>query len=124
MVLSTEIILTLQQLEKVEKKGFGTKTILNISKCNGDMNTIDDLCLTWKTFKGKKYGSVTSADLYVANRMALKVIDIYKREEIGIISCFESQFSSMFRNCINEEGKEESVVSLYYQGWINRCSPY
>ena len=114
MALNTEIILTLRQL-----KGFGTKTIINISKTDKDISTIEKLCLFWKTLKGKRFESISSEDLYSANKAALRVLDACQRENIGIISYDEPLFPTMLRNCINEEGKEDPAILLYYRGNID-----
>lgn len=114
MALNTEIILTLQQL-----KGFGTKTIIGISKMGTNINSIKDLCHFWKTLKGKKYESVQEDDLYDANKAALRVIDACQRESIGIVSYDEPLFPKMLRDCINEEGKEDPALLLYYRGNID-----
>ena len=114
MALNTEIILTLQQL-----KGFGTKTIINISKTEKDISTIEKLCLFWKTLKGKRFESISSEDLHSANKAALRVLDACQRENIGIISYDEPLFPTMLRNCINEEGKGDPAILLYYRGNID-----
>ena len=114
MALNTEIILTLQQL-----KGFGTKTIIGISQIGEDINTIEELCHSWKSRKGKRFESISTEDLYSANKAALRVLDACQRENIGIISYDEPLFPTMLRNCINEEGKEDPAILLYYRGNID-----
>ena len=50
MALSSEHILTLQQLS-----GIGTKTIFKIAEqVTKPIHTIEELCTFWKTLKGKK----------------------------------------------------------------------
>ena len=100
MALNTEIILTLQQL-----KGFGTKTIIGISQIGEDINTIEELCHSWKSRKGKRFESISTEDLYSANKAALRVLDACQRENIGIISYDEPLFPTMLRNCIKRERK-------------------
>ena len=62
MALNTVLLITLQQL-----KGFGNKTILELSKVL-TAQTIDDLCEEWHSLKGKKYTKITEDDLYSANQ--------------------------------------------------------
>ena len=54
MALNSELLITLQQL-----KGFGNKTILELSKAL-TAKTIDDLCEEWQSLRGKKYAKSLS----------------------------------------------------------------
>ena len=83
MHLSTEMILTLQQLD-----GIGNKTIFNqIAKyVTNTIDHIGQLCEFWKTLKGKKIQAITEDDLYHAHNIALRIIERCKEEKVGIIS--------------------------------------
>lgn len=59
MALSTEMILTLQQLN-----GIGNKTIFKIADTvKTSIQGIEQLCQFWKTLKGKKLESIDTEDL-------------------------------------------------------------
>lgn len=116
MALSTEIIITLQNLKEVGKKGFGTKTILEMSKLQINIETIDELCINWKSFYGKKFEDVNKVDLLAANKIAQNVMRSCHTENIGIISYFEPAFPDSLKYCVNEEGKEDPAILLYYRG--------
>jgi DNA processing protein len=112
MALKTEFILTLQQL-----KGIGVKTILDIAKSiDYNIETIDELCNFWSRLKGRKFEKIISDDIYIANRNAIRIIEASKRDGIGIISYFEKEFPTILKHCINEDGKEEPVILLYFRG--------
>lgn len=113
MALNTELLITLQQL-----KGFGNKTILELSKVL-DCRTIDDLCESWSSLKGKKFAKVTEMELRNANQYAHRIIDASELEGIGIISYYEDAFPNILRNCIDEDGKKNPPIVLYYRGDIN-----
>jgi DNA processing protein len=114
MALSTELILTLQNL-----KGFGSKTILQINEVSRNkITTIPDLCVFWKFLKGKKFEKVTDDDLYIANRVANKIIEESNRNNVGVISICDDMFPKLLKECINEEGKIDPPIILYYRGNI------
>lgn len=112
MALKSEFILTLQQL-----KGIGAKTILDIAN-NIDYNveTVDDLCKMWQSLKGKKFEKINSEDIYLANRNALKIIEASKNDGIGILAYYDNDFPAILKRCVNEEGKDDPVILLYYRG--------
>ena len=112
MALNTELIVTLQQL-----KGIGNKSILDIAKfADYEINSLADLCKLWRSLKGKKYEKISLEEISEANSVAKRIIDANIRNGVGIISYFEPAFPEMLKHCINEEGKEEPVVLLYYRG--------
>ena len=110
MALNTELLITLQQL-----KGFGNKTILNLAT-SVDLSSIEDLYNYWKSLKGSKYNNVTKEDLASANRAANRILEACDIEGIGIISYFESSFPSILKSCVNEDGKMDPPIVLYYRG--------
>ena len=113
MALNTELLITLQQL-----KGFGNKTILESSKVL-TAKTIDDLCEEWRSLKGKKYAKVKEYDLRRANQLACRIIEASEFEGIGIISYFEDVFPEILKTCVDEEGKLNPPIVLYYRGEIS-----
>lgn len=112
MALNTELLITLQQL-----KGVGNKTILELSKVL-TAKTIDDLCEEWQSLKGKKYTNVTELDLRGANQTACRIINASEFEGIGIISYFEDIFPEILKTCVDEDGKLNPPIVLYYRGDI------
>ena len=115
MALKTEFIITLQQL-----KGIGNKTILTIANTiDREIKTLEDLCELWKSLKGKKLENISQNALLNAHKSALRIIDSSQNESIGIISYFEPEFPLILKKCINEEGKEDPVIVLYYRGNLN-----
>lgn len=113
MALNTELLITLQQL-----KGFGNKTILELSKVL-TARTIDDLCDEWHSLKGKKYAKVSEGDLRNANQFACRIIEASEFEGIGTISYYDEIFPGVLRTCVDEDGKQNPPVVLYYRGDIN-----
>lgn len=114
MALNTELILTLKNL-----KGCGNKTALAIADYAPEtVHTIEDLCAFWKTLKGKKYEKYSQEDLLKAHRMALTTIKDAEICGVGIISYYEDRYPEMLRNTINENGKEDAPLILFYRGNI------
>ena len=113
MHLSTEMILTLQQLD-----GIGNKTIFNqIAKyVTNTISQISQLCEFWITLKGKKIQAITEDDLYKAHDVALRIIERCKEENVGIISYYDSKYPEILKSCTNEDGKIDPPLILYYKG--------
>lgn len=115
MALSTEIILTLQQLN-----GVGNKTIFKIARdVKGYISTVGQLCDFWKQLTGKKLKSITDSEIYEAHHKALQIIDDCKQEEVGIISFYDESYPDILRTCRNEKGELDPPVLLYYRGDID-----
>lgn len=113
MALNTELLITLQQL-----KGFGNKTILELAKVL-TARTIDDLCEEWSSLSGKKYTKITEYDLRNANRYAYRIIEASELQGIGIISYYDEIFPEILKTCVDEDGKPNPPLVLYYRGDIN-----
>ena len=112
MALNSKIIITLQQL-----KGVGTKTILKIANTvNQKIETYEDLRDFWLKQSGKLYEKHNAEDLSDAYKKAERLIEATKKEGIGVLSYFEPEFPTILKNCINEDGKEDPVIFLYYRG--------
>jgi DNA processing protein len=77
---------------------------------------MEELCEYWNNLKGKKFTKVTKEDLAAANRAANRIIEACDMEGIGIISYFEPSFPSVLKTCVNEEGKLDPPIVLYYRG--------
>ena len=114
MALNTELLLTLKNL-----KGCGNKTALTIA--NGtpaSVHTIEDLCAFWKTLHGKKYEKYDQEALLSAHRQALSIIKDAESCGVGIISYYEDCYPEILRKTVNEEGKEDAPLILFYRGNI------
>lgn len=113
--LTTELILTLQQLE-----GIGNKTIFKIAEqVKAPIVSLSELCDFWTSLKGKKFESITSYDLEEANRAAKRIINRAVKEDVGVISYFDDVYPKMLRSCMSEDGKLDPPIILYYRGDIN-----
>lgn len=66
--------------------------------------------------KREKLQSITADDLEDAHRVALRIISKCKSEDVGIISFYESIFPEILKSCVNEEGKLDPPILLYYRG--------
>lgn len=113
MALNTELLITLQQV-----KGIGNKTILKLAK-QVSAKDMQELCDLWPTLKDRRLQMVAVEDLYVANRNACRIIEASEAEGIGIISYFEDVFPEILRDCIDEYGKSNPPLVLYYRGNLN-----
>ena len=112
MTLSSEFLLTLQQLN-----GIGNKTIFKIvSQISFPIKTIDELCEFWTTLKGKKLQDISSEDIYEANKTARRIIAKAEEHDVGIISFYNPKYPDILRNCVSEDGKLDPPLILYYRG--------
>lgn len=112
MALSSEILITLQQL-----KGVGKQTILSVARCI-NASSMDELVEEWDNLNIPRIKKITRADLQYANHKALQIINASEDMGIGIMSYFEDAFPNMLRDCINEKGKADPPLVLYYRGDI------
>lgn len=122
MTLSTLQVLTLQNLD-----GVGKKSILKVGNyindsgktisCWEDIVPLLDL-LKVKVKNDEKPGKipVEVRHLQRAEIVAKRIIEESKRQNIGIISYYEDDFPQSLRDSINEEGKEDPPILLYYRG--------
>lgn len=110
MALRTEILITLQQV-----KGLGNKSILEFAK-SGDIDTMEDLEVRLQNIKKGRFAKLTGAELQCANRTARRIIEACENNGIGILSYFEPQYPSILRNCVDEKGKPDPPIVLYYRG--------
>lgn len=115
MALSTEMILTLQQL-----KGVGNKTIIKVAKnVEVPISTLEQLLRLLRSIPNKKVQSITEEDLETANGKAWNIMLDCKREGVGIISFYDEVFPETLRTCIDEDGKSDPPILLYYRGNID-----
>lgn len=112
MKLSSEMILTLQQLE-----GIGNKTIFKMtSLINTSITSLEDLYSFLKKQKGKKIEAITKDDLANANLLAKRIIEKSAEHNIGLISYYDAEFPDILRKTINEDGKLDPPLLLWYKG--------
>lgn len=112
MALNTEILITLQQL-----KGVGKQTILSVAR-SINVSSMEELVDKWDGLNIPRLKKITRDDLQYANHKALQIINTSEDMGIGIISYFEDAFPSLLKNCINEKGKVDPPLVLYYRGDI------
>lgn len=112
--LTTELVLTLQQLP-----GIGNKTIFKIAEqVKSPITSLFDLCEFWASLKGKKFESITSEDLEDAYTAANRIIKRAETEGVGIISFFDPEYPEILKSCVGEDGKLDPPIILYYRGDI------
>lgn len=112
MKLSSEMILTLQQLG-----GIGNKTILKMVKLiNTSITSPEELYSFLKEQKGKKIEAIVKDDVINANQQAKRIIENSNKHSIGLISYYDIEFPDILRNTINEDGKLDPPVLLWYRG--------
>lgn len=108
MALSSEHILTLQQLS-----GIGTKTIFKVAELvTKPINTIEELCTFWKTLKGKKLEAIGVDDIIEANNSAKRIIEASARESIGLVGYYDDTFPNILRQTIMR--RENLTLRCYF----------
>lgn len=116
MALTKEYLLALKSLE-----GIGAKKLLKIGNCiednNIEISSPADLVPVLESLKIKvKKEAVTIEMLEEAVRSARYTIDANAREGIGITTYYDNDFPPILRETINEEGKLDPPMILYYKG--------
>lgn len=119
MILKKEYILALKTL-----RGVGTKTLLRIGNYikenHIDVSSSKNLVYALETLKIKVQKEPVSAEmLEQAVQKARYTIDKNARAGIGITTFYDDDFPSILRQCINEEGKQDPPMILYYKGDLN-----
>ena len=115
MALSKEMILTLQQL-----KGIGNKTIFKICESeNSSISDIDELYDILKKQKGKKFENLVKDNIIEANGYAKRIIVKSEEANIGLISYYDAGYPDILKRTIDEEGKLDPPLLLWYRGDIS-----
>lgn len=123
MVISNEHLLTLKQLS-----GFGPKKIQIIAQYLQQSSfkslSLDDLLdvLIDLQKQGRLKGIKTlpdEEDIRFANRKACRILNESENLGIKMISCFDADFPKNLLKTINEEGKEDVPLYLFYKGDIS-----
>ncbi len=120
MALSKEQILTLTCLKEVGVMGLGPKKILTIGSIviEKDMSILSykELADLMQSMKEKAIHKVTLSNLIEANQIANKIIEASYLAEIGFVGYYDEDFPEKRRKTINEEGKSEPPLLLWYRG--------
>lgn len=121
MELTKEQILTLTFL-----KGIGPKKILSIGTTINDrelhVDSYEGLHEVMKGMKDKKIQNVSLDDLNAAYRDARKTIEYSESKGIGLLGYYDEEFPQNLRNTINEEGKLDPPLLLWYRGDLSVLS--
>lgn len=120
MALSKEMILTLTCLKEIGVKGVGPKKIFSIGTIIADkdlnIKTIDALLSIMKGMKEKVVKEVVLDELQEAYTYANKIIEASKAKGIGLIGYYDDEFPVAFRDTIDEKGKFDPPLILWYRG--------
>ncbi|MDE5880903.1 MAG: DNA-protecting protein DprA [Muribaculaceae bacterium] len=115
-LLTSELVLTLQQLE-----GIGNKTILSKigNKIQNPISTLKELFNHCTLITGKKFESLTYEKLNVANGIAKRIISESHSENIGIITYYDNEYPDVLKKCTDEKGNPDPPLILFYRGNID-----
>ena len=120
MALNKEQILTLTCLKEVGVKGIGPQKIFSIAraieKTGLPINTYESLAAIMGGMKEKAIQRVTLANLNDAFLCAKKIIEASKAANIGYVGYYDDDFPAILRQTINEEGKSDPPLILWYRG--------
>lgn len=120
MALNKEQILTLTCLKEVGCSGFGYQKVMTLGNHMQDndlvVDSYEELYEIIKGIKGSAFQKVTLDYLSDANKIAKKVIDESERLGIGYVALYDEDYPELLRNTINEEGKLEPPLLLWYRG--------
>lgn len=120
MTLNKEQILTLTCLKDLGVKGIGPKKIFLIARTviGGGyvLNNLEDLSDLMRNMKEKVINSVTLSDLNEAHRCAQRIVEQSESHNIGYVGFFDKDYPDLLRHTINEDGKEDPPLILWYRG--------
>lgn len=116
MALNKKYLLALQSLQ-----GIGPQKILKIGNYiidnNIEINDVEDLLPVLKNLKIKVNKSDINIDiLKEAVSYATKLIALNEKEGIGITTFYDVDYPEILKKTINEEGKNDPPIVLYYKG--------
>ena len=120
MKLSKELILTLKCLKDVGVKGVGPQKIFaignRVSENDIEVRGINDLYSVMGQMTEKNINSVLLNELSDAYSFAQKVIEASADNGIGLIGYYDDEYPEILRKAINEDGKLEPPLLLWYRG--------
>lgn len=112
MALSSLNVVTLLNI-----KGIGPKAILKIGATveSKKIESAKQLYQILQDLKIKK-GAITLNEILDAEDVAQSIIGRSEKNGIGVVSYYDDEFPEILRHCMNEDGKEDPPVVLYYKG--------
>ena len=120
MILTKEQIFTLCCLKEVNVKGIGPKKIFSlgaiIKNYNYNVKTLEDLFEIMQDMKEKVFHKITFTDLNNAYNYAKSIIENSEKMNIKLTGYFDDDFPKQLRETINEEGKLDPPLFLWYRG--------
>ena len=120
MALNKELMLTLTCLKDVGISGIGPKKILEIGETienkNIVVNSLEELATLMGGMQKKQIRQVTLKSLNQASQCAKKTIEASRNHDIGYIGYYDDDFPAILRQTINEDGKLEPPLILWYRG--------
>lgn len=112
--ITTELVIALQQLEGIGNKTI-TKIVENINPTN-PLYTLEDLINFWPSMKGKKFESIQKYQLALALKKAQHILEESNRNGVHAISIYDDEYPAILKSCVNEEGKPDAPLVLYWRG--------
>jgi DNA processing protein len=120
MALTKEQILTLTCLKEVGVKGVGPQKIFAIGAAIDEreleIKSYEDLAKLMSGMKEKAINKVTLANLNDAYTVAKKIVEASSQSNIGYVGYYDSEFPDVLRKTVNEEGKLDPPLILWYRG--------
>ncbi len=120
MALNKEQILILTCLKEVGVRGIGPQKIFAIAKAieerNLVVNSIESLASLMKGMREKVIQNVTLDSLNEAYRCARRIVEASELANIGYVGYYDDDFPGVLRKAINEEGKLDPPLILWYRG--------
>ena len=120
MALNEEQVLTLTCLKEVGVKGVGPQKIFAIGAAIDEreleIKSYEDLAKLMSGMKEKAINKVTLANLNDAYTVAKKIVEASSQSNIGYVGYYDSEFPDVLRKTVNEEGKLDPPLILWYRG--------
>ena len=120
MALNKEQVLTLTCLKEVGVKGVGPQKIFAIGAAIDEreleIKSYEDLVKLMSGMKEKAINKVTLANLNDAYTVAQKIVEASIQSNIGYVGYYDSEFPDVLRKTVNEEGKLDPPLILWYRG--------
>ena len=120
MALNKEQVLTLTCLKEVGVKGVGPQKIFAIGAAIDEreleIKSYEDLAKLMSGMKEKAINKVTLANLNDAYTVAQKIVEASIQSNIGYVGYYDSEFPDVLRKTVNEEGKLDPPLILWYRG--------
>ena len=120
MILSKEMILTLTCLKTVGVKGVGPKKIFSIGKIianeGSNVKDVKDLLFIMERMNEKVIKEITLGQLERAYDHSRRIIEASKNKNVELIGFYDDMFPSEFRDTVDEKGKQNPPLLLWYRG--------